>query len=165
MSTEYEILDATAQYAVELLRSRGKKLALAESCTGGLIAKCITDVSGASSVFECGVVSYSDAVKHSLLGVKLETLEKYGAVSTDTAIEMARGVREISGADLGLSVTGIAGPLSDGSGKPVGCIYIAISAEDGDRCEALSTNFTENIRENNRLTAARKALDMVIKSL
>ncbi len=162
---DFEILAGTAQHVVELLRSSGKKLAVAESCTGGLIAKLITDVSGASSVFDCGVVAYANSIKHSLLGVRLETLEKYGAVSTDTANEMARGVRELSGADIGLSVTGIAGPLSDGTDKPVGSIYISVSTEQGEACKALLTNFTENVRENNRLTAAYEALGMIIKTI
>ena len=104
-------------------------LACAESCTGGLIAKRITDVSGSSAVFNCGIVSYSNEIKEKVLGVKKETLNRYGAVSEQTVREMVKGVLRVSGADIAVSVSGIAGPNSDNTEKPVGLIYLA--AYDG----------------------------------
>ena len=121
--TENELFFA-AKEAVKTLENRKKTLALAESCTGGLVSKLITDVSGASAVYEGGVCSYSNSVKMKILGVKEETLRTFGAVSENTAREMSQGVRKALGADIGVGITGIAGPLSDGTNKPVGIIYI-----------------------------------------
>lgn len=112
-----------------LLRDNGKKIALAESCTGGLLAKSITDHSGASDVFECGVVSYSGKIKAELLGVSQSTLGAYGEVSRQTAAEMALGVERISGADFGVGITGIAGPTGATPDKKVGLIYVGISCQ------------------------------------
>jgi nicotinamide-nucleotide amidase len=104
---------------VQTLRQKGKTVAVAESCTGGLVGKRITEVSGASDVFGCGVCTYSNEMKQQLLHVRPETLERHGAVSAETAIEMARGVRGLSGADIGVSVTGIDGPGGGTAEKPV----------------------------------------------
>ena len=112
---------------VELLKSKKLKLATAESCTGGLISKRITDVSGSSEVFEGGVVCYSNRFKENVLGVSPETLKKYGAVSRETAREMVRGVLSLTKADIAVAVTGIAGPSSDDTNKPVGLVFIAVS--------------------------------------
>ena len=112
---------------VELLKSKKLKLATAESCTGGLISKRITDVSGSSEVFEGGVVCYSNRFKENVLGVSPETLKKYGAVSRETAREMVKGVLSLTKADIAVAVTGIAGPSSDDTNKPVGLVYIAVS--------------------------------------
>lgn len=112
---------------VSELCNKGKRVATAESCTGGLISEAITRVSGSSEVFDCGVCSYSNEIKHRLLGVKNETLKAYGAVSYQTATEMARGVRLLSGADIGVSTTGIAGPTGGTKDKPVGLVYMGIS--------------------------------------
>lgn len=114
--------------AVTLLREKGLKVAAAESCTGGYVAKRITEVAGSSDVFECGVVSYANGVKEKLLGVNSATLERYGAVSPETAREMADGVRALSGADIGVSLTGIAGPGGGSDEKPVGLVYVGISS-------------------------------------
>ena len=114
---------------VKTLISKGKKLATAESCTGGLISKRITDVPGASAVFDCGVCSYANRIKMNILGVKEETLKKYGAVSAQRAAEMAQGAAKISGADIGVSTTGIAGPDGGTAEKPVGLVYIGIYTE------------------------------------
>lgn len=118
------------QTVVELLISQKKKISFAESCTGGLLSKKITDVSGASEVFDCGFVTYSNEKKTELLGVKTKTLCDFGAVSYQTALEMAEGVRKKSGADIGVSVTGIAGPGGGTAEKPVGLVYVGFSAED-----------------------------------
>lgn len=147
---------------VKVLNEKGLVLASAESCTGGLIAKRITDVSGSSAVFNCGIVSYSNDIKEKVLGVKHETLETYGAVSEQTVREMVKGVLKVSGADIAVSVSGIAGPTSDNTKKPVGLIYLAVS--DGSRITVKQLNnvFTENIRENNRLSASDEAFKLIL---
>lgn len=147
---------------VKALSDKGLVFATAESCTGGLIAKRITDVSGSSSVFNCGIVSYSNEIKESVLGVKHETLETYGAVSEQTVREMVKGVLKISGADIAISVSGIAGPNSDNTKKPVGLIYLAISNGSETIIKQLNNTFTENIRENNRIIASDEALKMIL---
>jgi len=158
--TENELFFA-AKEAVKALENHKKTLALAESCTGGLVSKLITDVSGASAVYEGGVCSYSNSVKMKILGVKEETLRTFGAVSENTAREMSQGVRKALGADIGVGITGIAGPLSDGTNKPVGLIYISVCSEKFEKTVELKNNFTENVREQNRLSAAKTALDLI----
>ena len=104
-------------------------IATAESCTGGLVASRFTDFSGASNYFKGGVVAYTNEIKKSVLCVKAETIENFGAVSSQTALEMATNVREIFSATIGLSTTGVAGPLTS-ENKPVGLVFIAIVGED-----------------------------------
>ena len=113
--------------AGELLRACGWQLATAESCTGGLIGHHLTNVAGSSDYYLGGVIAYANGAKVRLLGVQQETLEKYGAVSEETAIEMARGARLRLSADIGLSVTGIAGPSGGSPEKPVGTVWIGLS--------------------------------------
>ena len=133
---------------IEKLRERGLLLATAESCTGGLCAKRLTDVPGASQVFCGGVVSYTNEVKMRLLGVKEETLAQFGAVSGETAREMAEGVRKATGADVAVSVTGVAGPSSDEMGNVVGTVFIAFSSEQETVSEKLQlSGDREKIRE------------------
>ena len=115
---------------IRRLRARGMPIACAESCTGGLVAKRLTDVAGCSDVFMGGCVTYSNDAKARLLGVMGESLERYGAVSEQVALEMARGVRERLGTDIGISTTGIAGPGGGTPEKPVGTIWIAISTRE-----------------------------------
>lgn len=146
------------QRVVELLKENGLKIATAESCTAGYIPKRITDIAGASGVFEFGAITYSNEMKTKVLGVKTETLEKYGAVSEQTAREMAAGIRRVTGADIGISVTGIAGPGSDGTDKPVGLCFIALDAEDRKMCEKIETG--KNDREYNRYVTASRALNL-----
>lgn len=146
---------------VELLQTKGLKVAFAESCTGGYAAKRITDIPGSSAVFECGIVAYANAVKSRLLGVKPGTLKRFGAVSTQTAVEMAQGVLRISEADIGVGITGIAGPQSDTGGKPAGLCCIALAAKGAAaRVETIETG-RANDREYNRFAASSKALDMI----
>lgn len=147
------------QRVVELLKENNLTLATAESCTAGYIPKRITDIPGASSVFEYGAITYSNDVKEKVLGVRHETLLAHGAVSAQTAQEMAAGIRRVSGADIGISVTGIAGPGSDGTEKPVGLCYIAIDAPDYKACEKIETG--RNDREYNRYVNASRALNLV----
>lgn len=118
------------QQVIAALKARGLTLAAAESCTGGLTAKRLTDVPGASAVFLGGVVSYTNGVKERALGVLHDMLEEYGAVSGPVAHAMAEGVRHLTGADFGLSVTGVAGPDKDDWGHDVGTVYVALSAEN-----------------------------------
>lgn len=133
---------------IEKLRERGLLLATAESCTGGLCAKRLTDVPGASQVFCGGVVSYTNDVKMRLLGVKEETLSQFGAVSGETAREMAEGARKATGADVAVSVTGVAGPSSDEMGNVVGTVFIAFSSEQETISEKLQlSGDREKIRE------------------
>jgi len=121
----------TEQRLLCALRSRGMTFAAAESCTGGLIAKRITDLSGASAVFRGGVVSYTNEVKHTVLGVPQTLLDTCGAVSAPVARAMAEGARRITGADLAVSVTGVAGPDRDDRGNEVGTVYIALAHSGG----------------------------------
>ncbi len=111
----------------ELLTERGLRLAVAESCTGGLISHLITNVPGSSTYYLGGVTAYANEVKMRMLGVNPGTLEKFGAVSGETALEMARGVRTALAADIGISVTGIAGPTGGTPEKPVGTVWIGVS--------------------------------------
>lgn len=155
--------ESIEQRVVELLKKNKMTLATAESCTAGYIPKRITDIAGASSVFEYGAITYSNDVKEKVLGVKHETLVAYGAVSEQTATEMAAGIRRISGADIGIAVTGIAGPGSDGTNKPVGLCCIALNAPDAQICEKIETG--RNDREYNRYVTASRALNLVRRYL
>lgn len=150
---------------VKVLNERQMIMACAESCTGGLIAKRITDVSGSSSVFNCGIVSYSNEIKEKLLGVKSETLKEFGAVSEQTVREMVKGVLDISGADIAVSVSGIAGPNSDNTNKPVGLIYLAISDGKETVVKRLENQFDTDVRNSNRISASDEALKMILERL
>lgn len=145
-----------------ILTERKLKLAIAESCTGGMICNRITNVSGSSNYFERGVISYSNESKIEILGVKKETIEKYGAVSEQTAIEMARGVRLISNADIGISTTGIMGPTGATPTKPVGLVFIGYS--DKEKEFAKQFNFADN-RIRNKERTSQAALDLLRRVL
>ena len=119
--------DTLQENVVAKLREKGVKLATAESCTGGLLSERITAVSGASDVFDFGVCTYANEMKHKVLGVSNETLSVLGAVSAETAMQMAEGARNVSGADLAVSTTGIAGPTGGTPEKPVGLVYIGVA--------------------------------------
>ena len=150
--------------AVRLLTEKGLKVAVAESCTGGYLAKRITDVSGSSKVFECGICSYSNRIKHQLLGVSEWTLEEYGAISEQTAAEMASGVRNLAGADIGISVTGNAGPTAD-EGKEVGLVYIGVDSPKLTRVFTLNVNRRDqDARETIRYLASSHALSLILKA-
>lgn len=122
-------LFSLAEQTVSNLKQKNLSVSTAESCTGGLVSAYITSVSGVSQIFEMGITSYSCRIKNEKLGVKSETLEKHGAVSSDTAKEMAEGIRKLSGSDIGVSVTGVAGP-DPSEGHPPGYVFIALSAKD-----------------------------------
>lgn len=152
-------VESIEEATVKLLREKGLTVAFAESCTGGYCSKRITDVAGASEVIHCGVVSYSNEIKNRVLGVSAEHLEKYTAVSGIVAAEMAKGIKDISGADFGVSVTGYAGPYYEGCTDEIGTIYIAVT--DGERVwiKKLSTGRTD--REYNRYVSASNAINEV----
>ena len=159
-------LDKITENVVKLLVERNMTLATAESCTGGLISERITSVSGASSVFGFGVCSYANEAKMKLLGVRAETLDKFGAVSEETAAEMAEGIRKLSGADFGVSVSGIAGPTGGTPDKPVGTVCIGISTKEETKAarfffEGKEFPDTANKREAIRYETAYTALSMI----
>lgn len=140
-----------------LLMERNQTVAFAESCTGGLCAKRLTDIPGTSEIFHCGVVSYSNDIKMKVLGVKTETIEKYTEVSSECAKEMAAGVRLLACADYGVSITGYAGP---GDGDEVGLIYIGISSKKETRAIKLLTCHKGNsCRDYNRHVASSRAFN------
>jgi PncC family amidohydrolase len=146
----------------DLLSQRGWTLAVAESCTGGLLGHRITNVSGSSAYFEGGVLSYSNEAKERLLGVPHQTLVEHGAVSGETALAMARGARRAIGTDIAVSITGIAGPTGGTPDKPVGLVYIALVAEDA---ELLEEHVWSGDREANKEQTAQAALELILKYL
>ena len=143
------------------LLAQGKTIAFAESCSGGLASSLVTDVPGSSEYLVGSVVSYTNKIKNKLLNVQQETLDRYGAVSRETACEMAIGVRRALGSDLGVSITGNAGP-SASEGKPVGLVYIAVATEDVVYCQ--EHRFTST-RTENKLRIALAAISMAIDKL
>lgn len=149
--------DTLQSVLVKLLQNNNLKISFAESCTAGLIASKIGEVSGASEVFNESYVTYSNDAKHRLLGVRIETLNNFGAVSSQTAIEMADGVKKVSGADIGISVTGISGPTGDSEEKPLGLTYIGVSYKNTTK--AYKFIFKGN-RNKNRELAACNALNI-----
>lgn len=156
-------VDSLEQVVVQEMTARGLTLATAESCTGGLMGKRITDVPGASACYLGGVVSYHNEVKENLLGVRHETLMTKGAVSEDTACQMAEGVRKALGADIGISTTGVAGPGGGTPEKPVGLIYVGIST--GGKTWAVRILRPRQSRENLRRLASSTAFDLVRRHL
>jgi nicotinamide-nucleotide amidase len=145
-----------------LLVQRKLSLSVAESCTGGLIAARITNVAGSSAYFERGVTTYSNRSKTDLLGVPAELIERHGAVSRETAGAMAQGIRDRSGAGLGLAVTGIAGPGGGSEEKPVGLVFIALATADG---VTVNEHRFLGTRNQVRQRSAQTALDMVRRYL
>ena len=145
--------------ALDLLKEKGMTLGTAESCTGGLIAKRLTDIPGSSAVFRGGIVSYCDEVKAAVLGVPEELLRKEGAVSAAVAQAMAEGARKVLGCDLAVSTTGVAGPDSDGRNNPPGLVYVALAAPDASAVHTMRLAGADRARV--RTTAAHQALDMV----
>lgn len=149
---------------VKALKERSLTISTAESCTGGLVAKSITDVSGASEVFWGGVVSYDNSVKENVLGVKHETLLSLGAVSHDTACQMALGVKSLLKTDIGISTTGIAGPGGGTPEKPVGTVYVAVAYRDTVEGFLLSIDPTLS-RDEIRNEATRAILTLACEKI
>ena len=153
--------DTLEETVVERLANNNLHVSTAESCTGGLVSERITRVSGASSVFDCGICSYSNEIKHKVLGVNNETLSVLGAVSAETAMQMAEGVRKISGADIGISTTGIAGPTGGTKEKPVGLVFVGICTKDKSYAVRLNLGGNENM-VNSRSYIRRLTSDMAL---
>ena len=150
--------------AVTALRQKGLTVSTAESCTGGGVAKRITEVPGASQVLQAGICTYTNRMKAELLGVKERTLQNYGAVSERTALEMAQGVRIRTGADIGVSVTGVAGP-DPSEGKPVGLVFVSVSSQWYEQTVQLHlARGSGNERERVRHQAENHALYAVLQA-
>lgn len=147
-----------AEEVGRLLRSKGLTVSVAESCTGGRLGDMLTDVPGSSDYFLGGVISYSNDAKVSLLGVNSKTLKVKGAVSEEVAIQMAAGARTKLGADIGIGITGIAGPAGGTPTKPVGLVYVAVSSRGSSVC---SRNVFRGSRSSIKDRSARKALEML----
>ena len=156
-------MNLTAEVLYEVLKSKNMTIATAESCTGGMIGAALTSVSGVSECYGFGVVTYANEAKEKLLGVSHTTLETVGAVSYETACEMARGALNLSGADIAISVTGIAGPGGGTDEKPVGLVYIGIAQKNGE-VKAYKNNFSGS-RDSVRAQTVVKALKLAIKTV
>ena len=143
---------------MEHLKKNNVTLTTAESCTGGMISACITDISGSSAIFDRSFITYSNEAKIELIGVNYETLKQYGAVSEKTAIEMAEGALKNSNATLSIAITGVAGPGAS-AGKPQGLVYIAISFNGTTR---VVKNKFQHDRNAVRTATTKKALQMII---
>ncbi len=154
--------DSLEKTAVSLLTEKKKTLATAESCTGGLLSKRITDIAGASQVFNGGAVTYATASKTSVLGIDAGLIADKGVVSREIAEQMAQSVRKLYGADLGIGITGVAGPGADLAGVEAGTVFVALASDDGIFCRSLNLAFN---RERVRTSSASHALDMIRRYL
>ncbi|MBA3834772.1 MAG: CinA family protein [Pseudomonadota bacterium] len=153
-----------AREVIEANRKLERRIAVAESCTGGLVCAALTEIPGSSDVFEAGYVTYSNASKIGDLGVSSEVVETFGAVSVATAWAMARGALAASGADVAVAITGIAGPGGGTPAKPVGTVVFARAEADADPSQIVADQkvFEENTRSGVRLQAALCALDLLL---
>ena len=156
-------VDSLEEVCFALLKDRGLTVGTAESCTGGLLAKLLTDLPGSSAVFRGGVVSYTTGVKAGLLGVPQDLLDRYGAVSPQVAEAMARGAKAALGCDIALSTTGVAGPDADDRGNPIGLVYLGLAW--GDQCRVTEFRAGPVERERVRRQAAQTALDLLRRHL
>ena len=156
-------VDSLEEVCFALLKDRGLTVGTAESCTGGLLAKLLTDLPGSSAVFRGGVVSYTNGVKAGLLGVPQDLLDRYGAVSPQVAEAMARGAKATLGCDIALSTTGVAGPDADDRGNPIGLVYLGLAW--GDQCQVTEFRAGPVERERVRRQAAQTALDLLRRHL
>ncbi|MFO8133323.1 MAG: CinA family protein [Thermoplasmatota archaeon] len=151
-------MDELMRKVAEMLTGYGLKVATAESCTGGLIGDTLTGVPGSSTYYEGGVISYSNALKRRFLNVDAETLERHGAVSEQTVREMAVGIRDVAGVDIGVATTGIAGPGGGTPGKPVGLVYIGLANGGG---VTVTRHMFDGSRRENKMATCRAALQML----
>ena len=155
-------IEKLATDVLEQCRQKKWQLATAESCTGGLIGGALTDIAGSSDVFDRGFITYSNKAKARVIGVSTETLRSFGAVSEETAREMALGALKTAGANLTVAVTGIAGPGGGGPGKPVGLVHFAVATEDGV-AEHRKMEYGDLGRSEVRLATVKTALEMLLK--
>ena len=158
----YGVDTSIEEALVKKLTENKKRIAVAESCTGGIVTGKITSVSGASAVLDGSVVSYANEIKAKLLNVDTEILKTKGAVSEECALQMAKGVKGLMGADIGISITGIAGPDGGTDEKPVGTVYIAVSADSEEKCVRLQLR--DNGREYIRNVSAKNVLHLALTS-
>ncbi len=152
----------TVEELAELLTSRSWTVAVAESCTGGLLGHLITSVPGSSEYFQGGMTAYSNTAKIDLLGITQDCLRNHGSVSERTALAMATGVRDAFQVDLGIGITGIAGPGGGTEQKPVGTVYVAVA---GDLNEKIKTLALDGSRDDIKLAAAEAALEFACEFL
>jgi nicotinamide-nucleotide amidase len=160
-----ELVDA-ARRCVEANRAAGRRVTVAESCTGGLVAAALTEIAGSSEVLEAGYVTYSNDAKRAMLGVSADVLDTFGAVSIATAWAMAQGALERSGADVAMSITGVAGPGGGTPKKPVGTVVFAraVKGADPNDVHAIRREFGDRGRGGVRLQAALCALELLLPS-
>ena len=158
-----ELVDL-ARRVIEANRAAGRRIAVAESCTGGLVAAALTEIAGSSDVFEAGFVTYSNEAKTKLLHVSGDVLETFGSVSIAAAWAMAQGALAASGADAAVALTGIAGPAGGSDRKPVGTVVFARAEKDADPTEIIADTmkFDDNGRGGVRLQAALCALELLL---
>jgi nicotinamide-nucleotide amidase len=150
-----------AAQVLDVFRARGLRIATAESCTGGLVAGALTEIAGSSDVVDRGFVTYSNAAKEAMLGVPAATLDRYGAVSAETAAAMAAGALKHSLADITVAITGIAGPGGGSKQKPVGLVHFAATTRDG-RCLARERRYGEIGRQSVRERSVAEALELLV---
>lgn len=157
-------LVAAARRVVDANVAAGRRIAVAESCTGGLVSAALTEIPGSSAIFEAGFVTYSNDAKYAMLGVSDDVLETFGAVSIAVAWAMARGAQEKSGADVAVAITGIAGPEGGSEKKPVGTVVFARASRAGDPNEVVADQreFGDLGRGSVRLQAALVALELLM---
>ena len=153
---------ADAREVLQALRELGMTLATAESCTGGLLGSMLTAVPSSSDVYVGGVISYCNDIKHRLLGVPQELLDTYGAVSAEVSESMASGARIVGAASVGIGITGLAGPGGDGSGLPVGLVYIGCSTRERTLHRRICV---DGSRDEVRAAACRTALELILEQL
>ena len=146
-----------------LLREKNLTIACAESCTGGLLTSKLTDVAGSSAYVQGSIVCYSNEVKNKLLRVKAETLKNFGAVSYETAFEMAANVRDILGTDIGVGITGIAGPDGGTAEKPVGTVYISVADKNNVSVKKFNFSGTRTEIKNQSAQSAMEMLQQILK--
>lgn len=160
-----ETVDMLAGSVVKYCCCKDYSISTAESLTGGMISKFITSVPGASEIFELGVCSYSDRIKNKVLGVREETLSRYTAVSKQTAEEMSAGIKNLSGSDIAVAVTGIAGPSGGTDDKPVGTVYVSVRFKE--KCQTknleLYKRYDNLCREDIRLLTTKEAFEMILE--
>lgn len=153
-------IEKLATEVLEKCRAKKWQLATAESCTGGLIGGALTDIAGSSDVFDRGFITYSNKAKARVIGVSTETLRSFGAVSEETAREMALGALKTAGANITVAVTGIAGPGGGGPGKPVGLVHFAVATEEGI-AEHRKMEYGDIGRSEVRIATVKTALEML----
>ena len=157
-----ENIVALAQRVVTENQAAGRKIVLAESCTGGLVAAALTEIPGSSAVLDCSFVTYSNEAKHRLLGVSNDILEAFGAVSVATAWAMAQGALENSDADVAVAISGIAGPDGGTKHKPVGLVVFARATRGSDVLDAEERRFEGHSRDGVRAAAVKVALELLL---